>query len=147
MAEHRFQMSAAWEGGRNGVGTINGKELRTAISVPGEMDGPGVGTNPEELLIAAAMNCYIITLAAILEKRGFGVKSLTLQSEGTVSVEGGSLSFKQIIHRPHLVLEGAEQESLVKAEQATHRAEQACMVSKALRGNVAISVEPVIETV
>ncbi len=32
------------------------------------MDGPGVGTNPDEMLLGAAATCYIITLAAMLER-------------------------------------------------------------------------------
>lgn len=147
MEEHRFQLKATWEGGLAGTGTLSGKGLKTAISVPSEMNGPGVGTNPEELLIGAAMNCYIITLAAVLQRRGLQVKSLSLQSEGLVVVEGGKQSFQQIIHRPHLLLAEADAEQIKQAEQATHRAEQACMISKALRGNVEITVEPSIEVV
>lgn len=147
MEEHRFQLKATWEGGLTGTGTLSGKGLKTAISVPSEMNGPGVGTNPEELLIGAAMNCYIITLAAILQRRGFTVKSLTLQSEGLVVVEGGKQSFQKIIHRPHLLIAGADEEQVKQAELATHRAEQACMISKALQGNVEIRVEPSIEVV
>ena len=32
------------------------------------MDGPGIGTNPDEMLLGAAATCYMITLAAMLER-------------------------------------------------------------------------------
>lgn len=35
------------------------------------LGGQGEGTNPDELLVSAASSCYIISLAATLEKSGF----------------------------------------------------------------------------
>jgi len=144
MREHHFHLEAVWSGGRLGTGELRGKGLATAISIPGEMDGPGVGSNPEELLIGAAMNCYIITLAAILERRNLKVQSLTLQSEGIVTVEGGNFLFRQIIHRPAVVLAEGDEKTVDAAVHACHRAEQICMISKALRGNVDLQVEPTV---
>jgi peroxiredoxin-like protein len=146
MAEHSFFMEATWQGGRLGTGELKGKGLQANMSVPAELGGPGTGTNPEELLIGAAMNCYIITLAAILEKRELQVQSLSCRSEGVVTVEGGRQTFSKIIHRPTVVLAQADEKALETVNQAAHRAEQACMISKSLRGNVEITVEPVIKT-
>jgi len=143
--EHAFTMKAVWHGGRLGQGDLAGAGMQANISIPAELGGPGTGTNPEELLIGAALTCYLITLAAILEKRQIEVESLSIQSDGVVSVEGGHQRFSRIVHRPRIVLTAADEEMLAKVEQAAHRAEQACMISKALRGNVEISVEPVIE--
>lgn len=144
MTEHRFSMKASWQGGRLGTGELTGKGLSAQISIPAELDGPGAGTNPEELLIGAALNCYIITLAAILEKREVKVESLTVQSEGIVTVDGGNQTFSKIIHRPTIVVSGAGEDMVEKLTQFAHRAEQVCMISKALRGNVALHVEPEI---
>ncbi len=143
--EHHFRLEATWQGGRLGQGELHGRGLSTAISVPREMGGPGIGSNPEELLIGAAMNCYIITLAAILERRRLSVKSLTLRSEGIVNVEGGNMSFTKIIHRPVIVLAQGDEKTVETATYAAHRAEEVCMISKAIRGNVELSVEPVVE--
>jgi len=145
MTAHRFQLQAEWQGGRLGTGELKADGFQSAISIPGELGGPGIGTNPEELLTGAAMNCYIITLAAILEKREIPVKSLTLRSEGIVTVEGGNQVFSQIIHRPTVVIAANDEKMLEQAVRATHRAEQICMISKALHGNVDISVEPTVE--
>ncbi len=53
MARHHFHLKASWDGGRNGQGTIEAGNLKQTISIPKEMDGPGVGTNPDEMLIGA----------------------------------------------------------------------------------------------
>lgn len=142
MAEHRFILTARWNGGRNGAGEIAAGNLRSAVSVPKELNGPGVGTNPEELLLGAASTCYLITLSAILERRELPVADLALTSEGTVSTEGG-VHFQKIVHRPRIRLSsGATPEQRESARQAAEQAEHACMISKAVRGNVTVSVEP-----
>lgn len=145
MSEHRFHMEADWQGGRLSTGTIKGEGLQASISVPAKLGGPGKGTNPEELLISSAMTCYLITLAAILDKRKIPVHSITLQSEGKLTVEEGNLGFRAIIHRPLVRLMEQSEEIIQNATHAAHRAEQVCMISKALRGNVEITVEPSFE--
>ena len=47
MAEHLFHLKADWPGGRNDTGTIESGQLKTKVSIPPEMDGPGIGTNPD----------------------------------------------------------------------------------------------------
>lgn len=48
--KHPFILNAVWNGGRNSDGTIEAGQLKTQISIPKEMGGPGVGTNPDEML-------------------------------------------------------------------------------------------------
>ncbi|WP_139490685.1 OsmC family protein [Brevibacillus dissolubilis] len=143
-SQHSFTLNATWEGGRLGAGHLKAKGLDTQMSVPTEFGGPNTGTNPEELLIGSAMTCYMITLAAILEKRNFKVISLTLQSEGIVGVEAGNTGFRQIIHRPTIVLGDGDEKTIEVAQQAAHRAEEVCMISKAMRGNIDFIVEPTV---
>ncbi|MFD1425845.1 peroxiredoxin-like protein [Kroppenstedtia sanguinis] len=141
MAEHEFRLTADWNGGRNADGRISAGNLETQISIPQEMGGPGVGTNPDEMLIGAAATCYIITLAAMLERRRIPVKKLSLESIGVVSENKGRLRFESITHKPRLTLGAAvTEEQLEEARALTETAEQTCMISNALRGNVALSV-------
>jgi len=144
MTQHSFHLKANWTGGRLGSGSIEIGNLSSTISVPVELGGPGVGTNPEDMLIGAASTCYLITLASVLANRKLVVTSLTLASEGVVSEVGG-LHFEKIIHRPTIVLgEGATEQEIDTAQKAAERAEHACMISKALRGNVEVSVEATV---
>src|SRR5690242_7620783 len=99
MAEHHFHLTANWPGLRNDIGEIESGNLKTKISIPPEMDGPGVGTNPDEMLLGAAATCYIITLAAMMERAGLEKESLTMESEGIVDVTGGVFTYLKIIHR------------------------------------------------
>lgn len=141
MPRHHFHLKATWSGGRNGTGAIEAGNLKQQISIPKEMDGPGLGTNPDEMLIGAAATCYLITLAAIIERKRLPVVELSLQTEGIVRVEN-KLTFEKIIHRPHLLVKKeATEKEWEMIRQATEAAERSCMISNALRGNVELKVE------
>lgn len=144
--KHPFQLKAVWNGGRNSEGHIEAGGLRTVISIPQEMGGPGTGTNPDEMLLGAASTCYLITLAAMLERSDIVPQELTLESEATVDVTNNVFTYERIIHRPRIVLQGdATAAQLEKAERLAHKAEQSCMISRAVAGNVSMETQPVIE--
>jgi peroxiredoxin-like protein len=146
MALHHFHLKADWPGLRNDVGTIEAGNLKTEISIPPEMDGPGVGTNPDEMLLGAAATCYIITLAAMMQRSGLEKKSLTMESEGIVDVTNGVFTYKKIIHRPTIVLtEGATERDRALVKRLAEKAESSCMISRAIAGNVELELEAVIQ--
>jgi peroxiredoxin-like protein len=148
MAEHRFLLKANWPGLRNDVGEIEAGNLKTKISIPPEMDGPGVGTNPDEMLLGAAATCYIITLAAMMERSRLHKESLTMESEGIVDVTNGVITYKKIIHRPHIVLTAnASDKDFLMAEKLAKKAETSCMISRAIQGNVEIELQATVEAV
>ncbi|MDZ5784014.1 OsmC family protein [Marinococcus luteus] len=145
MAIEHFHLTANWPGGRNAVGSIDAGQLKTNISIPEEMDGPGVGTNPDEMLLGAAATCYIITLGAMLERAELPVDSMAHTSEGRVDVTNGVFTYKEIIHRPVITLEaGASDKQMEKAQKLIEKAEAGCMISRALQGNVELTLEPTL---
>jgi peroxiredoxin-like protein len=142
MNTHSFFIKTDWPGLRNDVGTLTSATLNTEISIPPEMDGPGAGTNPDEMLLGAAATCYIITLAAMLERSRIPKASLTMESEGIVEVDKGVITYKKIIHRPSLVLsKDCTEKELGTAKRLAVKAEQSCMISRAVKGNVEIELE------
>ncbi|MEH7117544.1 OsmC family protein [Neobacillus vireti] len=146
MAEHHFHLKANWPGLRNDIGEIEAGNLKTKISIPPEMDGPGVGTNPDEMLLGAAATCYIITLAAMMERSSLEKESLTMESEAIVDVTNGVFTYKKIIHRPHVVLKrNATERDVALAEKLAQKAETSCMISRAIQGNVVLELQAAIE--
>lgn len=146
MVRHLFKLMAEWPGGRNAVGTIDAGKLKTQISIPEEMQGPGIGTNPDEMLLGAAATCYLISLAAMLERAHIQTEQLTLASEGFVTVENGVFTYEKIIHRPTILLtKDMTAQDRIKVEKLAEKAEQTCMISKAIRGNVALELEVTIK--
>jgi peroxiredoxin-like protein len=147
MAEHHFYLKANWPGGRNDIGDIASGNLITQVSIPPEMDGPGIGTNPDEMLLGAAATCYIITLAAMMERSKLEKTSLTMDSEGIVDVTRGVITYKKIIHRPRLVLKAdATEQDIQLAQKLAEKAETSCMISRAIKGNVEVQLEATILT-
>ncbi|MEY8745220.1 OsmC family protein [Bacillales bacterium AN1005] len=142
--KHPFHLKAVWNGGRNSEGHIDAGGLKSVISIPQEM-GAGTGTNPDEMLLGAAATCYVITLAAMLERSDITPHELTLESEATVDVTNNIFTYERIVHRPRIVLQADATESdEMKAERLAHKAEESCMISRAVAGNVIIETEPVI---
>lgn len=145
MATHHFFLHANWPEGRNSWGTIESGNLQTTVSIPTEMDGPGIGTNPDEMLLGAAATCYIITLAAMLERSGIQKLALHMDSEAIIDVTKGIFTYQKIIHRPTLVLVSTTSvKQKAKAEKLVQKAETSCMISRAIKGNVEIEVIPFI---
>lgn len=132
-------MALNWAGGRNDVGTLEAKKLKTDISIPEEMEGPGVGTNPDEMLLGASATCYIISLAAMLERARIDAK-LSMESEGVVDVTNGVFTYEAIIHRLTIALAENNERNEKMAQRLAMKAEQTCMISKALKGNVEIKI-------
>src|SRR5699024_12461045 len=104
MAEHHCHLKAELPGARNSEGYIEAGNLKTKVSIPPDMDGPGVGTNPDEMLLGAAATCYIITLAAMIERAKLPLKEMSLNAVGIVDVTGGIFTYKKIIHKPTVAL-------------------------------------------
>jgi peroxiredoxin-like protein len=147
MAEHFFHLTANWPGLRNDIGTIDAGNLKTEVSIPPEMDGPGIGTNPDEMLLGAAATCYIITLAAMMERSNLEKEALTMESVGVVDVTSGVITYKKIIHKPHIVLkEDATEKEKSLALRLAEKAETSCMISRAIQGNVEVELLAVIKT-
>src|SRR5699024_10170041 len=142
MAEHEFHLRASWPGGRNSEGFIEAENLKTKVSIPPEMDGPGIGTNPDEMLLGAAATCYIITLAAMIERTKLPLKEMSLDSIGIVDVTSGIFTYKKIVHKPMVALKDeATEKDYKRLRKLIHRAEASCMISRAIRGNVEIELE------
>lgn len=143
MAKHHFHLKAEWPGGRNSVGRIDAGNLKAEISIPEEMHGPGVGTNPDEMLLGAAATCYVITLAAMIERANLPLEEMSHEAEAIVDVTNGVFTYKKIIHKPTVVLKAsATDKEHMKLKKLVEKAETDCMISRAIKGNVEIELNP-----
>jgi peroxiredoxin-like protein len=146
MSEHRFTVTASWAGDLSGEGELITEGLQSAISAPTNLGGIGKGTNPEDLLFAASASCFLITLSVILTKRNLPFEKLEVATEGFVIFDKGP-GIKKIVHHPSITVPAtataAQREQVLAAAQL---AEQGCMISRAVRGNVEVSVEARVVT-
>ncbi|KXA41157.1 peroxiredoxin, SACOL1771 subfamily [Staphylococcus simulans] len=145
MAEHDFIVTTQWSGGRDETGTVKGDVLNESISIPSSLGGIGEGTNPDEMLIAAASSCYIISLAATLERAHFTDISINQSSVGTASLNNGKFKMEKITHHPKITVDADQKEALEKRlDKLLKIADNNCMISNSIRGNVEIEIDAVI---
>lgn len=138
MVRHTFKMDLKWEDGRNGSGILQAAKLKSEISIPQEMGGPGIGTNPDEMLLGAAATCYLITFATLLENAKIYVEGLSMQAEGIVDVTNGVYTYEKILYKPYVLVKTVTNREKERVMRIAKKAEQTCMISKALNGNVSI---------
>jgi osmotically inducible protein OsmC len=139
--------SATWSGDlATGTGTVSAATTGVFRDQPtswaartGEPEGV---TSPEELLAAAHASCFSMACSNILAKAG--TPPSRLQVEVAISadrLEGGfTVTNADIVVRG--VVPGATQESFAAA---ANEAKDGCPISRALKGNVAFSVQATLE--
>lgn len=144
MIEHDFYVKTHWEGGRNATGQISADHLNHEFSIPSELNGRGVGTNPDELLISAASGCITISLAATLERARLTFSKLIVNSKGTASLKDGLFKMEKIVHEPFIYVKTPSQKEKIenKIDRLIKISDQNCMVSNSLRHNVKILIYP-----
>ena len=146
MAQHDFKVTTQWQGGRESVGQLKGDVLEEQVSIPSGLGGKDVGTNPDEMLVAAASTCYIISLAAVLERSGFNDIQITQQSIGRASLDKGKFKMVEITHYPEVKIDEAQLPKLKdKLSKLLQLADRNCMISNAIRGNVEVNIEPSLQ--
>jgi osmotically inducible protein OsmC len=104
---------------------------------------PNGVTSPEELLAAAHASCFSMACSNELAKAGTPVERLTVEvSVSADKLEAGwtVVSAAIVVHG---VVPGATQASFAEAATA---AKDGCPISRALKGNVDISVEAFLES-
>ena len=140
MHQHDFKVQTSWQGGRNNVGNVQSDILSENISIPASLGGVGIGTNPDEMLVSAASSCYIISLAATLERAKFTDISIEQQSIGTACLNNGKF-------HPHIQIPSDQIAQLEKRlPKLITIADNNCMISNAVRNNVDIKIYPIIQS-
>jgi osmotically inducible protein OsmC len=141
------QASATWSGDlASGSGTVTAATtgiFRDQPTTWASRTGEPVGvTSPEELLAAAHASCFSMACSNILAKAGTPPERI----EVTVTIGADRLEAGFTVTNADIVVRGrvpgATQESFAAA--ATE-AKDGCPISRALKGNVAVTVQATLE--
>lgn len=140
---HTFDVESIWTGDSDGDGLMRGPDFTLEYGRPAQLGGAEGRTNPEELLVAAVVSCYSITLAGMAEGRRLPVSRVDVAAEGDVERgQNRRLVFTAIRLRPRIYTTATDEVQQNKIIDAAHRAEGYCLVSQTMKGAVAITVEP-----
>lgn len=144
MTKHYFHLKAQWPGSSSwkSNGYMETGNLQTIISISAAMDGPGIGTRPDEMFLGSVATSYLTTLTTMVVQKNLPLKEVLLQSIGIVDVKNGVFAYEKIIHRPTIILaETALDEAFGTLDQLVEEADRECMISRAIRGNVEVELQ------
>jgi peroxiredoxin-like protein len=142
---HHYPVTVEWSGGRDGAGRLASSRsgFTADLTAAEEFGGPGQGANPEELLTCAVASCYSITLGIVAAHKRLPVVKVDVDATGEVEQAGTSFTFKAVALMPRIVLAaGATPAQVEQALALAHRAEAYCIVTKAIREKVTVTVTP-----
>jgi organic hydroperoxide reductase OsmC/OhrA len=138
MKEMQFPVSVRWLGGR--LAHAESRDKRPLeLATPAEFRGGLTGYwSPEDLLVAAACSCFMLTLAAVAERREAPLLDATVTATGHMSRrDDGRFGFTVIEVDALLeTIPGGEE----AVRTAASIAEDSCLVSQALDIPVHVAV-------
>jgi len=147
--EHVYRVSSSWTPAeKQGHLTSGSGALATPFGSAPSLGGRADRTNPEELLLAALVACFVQTWAIFLAKLKVPIESPVL--EGSLQLDkdpaGGFRVAKLLLapRVPKALWDGRRAE----IEKTLELTEKYCIVSKVVRGSgLAIEVSPNVEPV
>ena len=134
---HSYQAKA--HGSATGVVPVSAvglPEFNTAP--PAEFDGPGDLWSPENLLVAAIADCFILTFRGVSRASAFAWTALDCQVDGILERVSGTTRFTQFTTTATLTVPAGSDH--VKAKELLERAEKVCLVANSLLGRRNIEV-------
>jgi organic hydroperoxide reductase OsmC/OhrA len=134
---HRYNVEASAK--LEGPVSIASEGLETfSTAPPVQYGGPGGQWSPETLLIAAVVDCFVLTFRAIARASSLQWVALRCDCEGELDRVERTTRFTAITLRAHLSIPAGG--AAEKAGQLLEKAERACLVTNSLA--CAVKLEP-----
>jgi lipoyl-dependent peroxiredoxin len=131
---------AVWEGKlRDGKGSFKAQSgaFSGSFSFGTRFEGKK-GSNPEELLAAAHASCFSMALSSGLEKAGHPATRIETRAAVTIETVDGAPKITRSVLEVRGKVDGLDEAAFT---QAAESAKKNCPVSKAIQGNVAITMD------
>jgi osmotically inducible protein OsmC len=129
-----YTASATSTGGRGGRATSSDGNLDVALTAPKELGGPGTGTNPEQLFAAGYSACFTSALVLVAKKAGVDASKAEVTANIGFGPQGNGYALTAELEVRIPEVELAQTQELAEAADAV------CPYSKAIRGNVPVTV-------
>ena len=147
---HTYQAHLLWEGSTAGgyAGYSRQHRARTPpaeaelrISADPAFRGDAGSVNPEQLLLAAASSCQLLSFLAVAARAGVDVLAYTDDAEALMPTGAGPVRITQVLLRPQIRLAPGTDLDLVR--RLVDQAHGECYVAHSLTSRVV--VEPELE--
>jgi len=109
------------------------------VAAPAQFDGPGDQWSPEQLLMAAAANCFVLSFRTVAEIAKLEWESIQCHTEGELDKVARTMLFTKINTKVKLQLKDVASKD--KAETLLKKAEKICLVSNSLSAEKHLEIE------
>jgi organic hydroperoxide reductase OsmC/OhrA len=113
------------------------------VAPPLQFGGPGDQWSPEDLLMAAVANCFVLSFRAISRASKLEWKSIDCEAVGTLDKVERNILFTSVTTKVRLVIAVVESEE--RAEKILIKAEQACLITNSMSCDLQLECEVVFE--
>lgn len=127
---HRFRVIAWWASGRTGFAKSNSAPNAIQFSALPALGGMDARWTPEDLLLGAVASCYTTTFRAVAENSKFEYTDLQVEVESEIRRAEAGYEMSEILIRVSLTI--SQEEERTRALKLLHKAQEACLVSRAL---------------
>jgi organic hydroperoxide reductase OsmC/OhrA len=149
--QHSFAVSVEWTGNR-GTGTSGHRDFGRDNTLTTDGRPPLLGSaarvfhgdadrwNPEETLMAALVECHLLSYLYLAAKNGIVVESYTDAATGSIATEGDGGRFTEVTLHPRVTISSGDP---ALARSLHDEAEKICFIAQSV--NFPVTHEPVIE--
>jgi organic hydroperoxide reductase OsmC/OhrA len=132
------------------VGTATGTLISSGNNLPDitvapplQFGGPGDQWSPEDLLMAAVANCFVLSFRAISRASKLVWQSIDCEAVGTLDKVERDMLFTNVTTKVKLVIPAVE--SKERAEKILIKAEQACLITNSMSCDLQLECEVVFD--
>jgi osmotically inducible protein OsmC len=142
------QATATWQGDlNNGSGTVSSGTTDRFADLPttwaSRVEDPQGRTSPEELLAAAHASCFSMAFSNNLAKAGFPPEHVEVTADVTIDKRDSGMTVTTSALTVRARVPNIDEAAF---QQAAEGAKDGCPISKALKDNVALSVQATLES-
>ena len=148
--EHRYRTSLTWSGSTSAgyeaydrthrIGLPPSEEALALSADPAFRGSPEL-SNPEQLLLAAASSCQMLSVLAIAARSGIDIRSYTDEAEAVMPEDDLPVRITRITLRPHIVVAAGTNPDRVR--RIVEKGHEECYIANSVTSEIAI--EPTIE--
>ena len=113
------------------------------VDAPSQFGGPGDKWSPEELLLAAAANCFVLSFRTVASIAKLEWQAIRCTTDGVLDKVERTMQFTEIVTKVALTIDS--EASRQKAETLLAKAEKICIVSNSLTAQNRLKIELIVE--
>ncbi|HXH49749.1 MAG TPA: OsmC family protein [Terriglobia bacterium] len=139
-----FQSRLVWDSGRVGRALIDCKPVMR-VSSPREFKGDPACWSPEDMLVAAADACLLMTFLAYAQREELELVRYESEAEAAMEFTDGRYRFTEVVLRPHLKFKTQEDAEI--AHMVLELAHRDCIITNSITAAVKLEPEICVEAV